>query len=108
LIDPRQVDGTSVITTLVQPPKNEFHIVTNARLPPFTGELSDAVRPPRLGCRDIWAGSSKTAGLLVGGAEPANRQAAVWMSQLRKLSRLVSQLIKLALSTAYGSSHLAV
>ncbi len=27
------------------------------------GELSDAVRPARLGCGDIWAGSSRTAGL---------------------------------------------
>jgi sigma-B regulation protein RsbU (phosphoserine phosphatase) len=38
--------------------------MTNARLRPFTGELSDAVRPTRLGCGDIWAGSSRTAGLL--------------------------------------------
>jgi sigma-B regulation protein RsbU (phosphoserine phosphatase) len=38
--------------------------MTNTRLPPFTGELSDAVGPTHLGCGDIWAGSSRTAGLL--------------------------------------------
>jgi phosphoserine phosphatase RsbU/P len=52
------------IATLVQPPESEFHIMTDARLRPFTGELFDAVRPTRLGCGDIWAGSSRTAGLL--------------------------------------------
>jgi phosphoserine phosphatase RsbU/P len=34
------------------------------QLPAFTGELSDGMRPTRLGCGDIWAGSSRGAGLL--------------------------------------------
>ena len=38
--------------------------MTSARLPPLKREPSDVVRPTRLGCGDIWAGSSRTAGLL--------------------------------------------
>jgi phosphoserine phosphatase RsbU/P len=38
--------------------------MTSARLPPLKREPSNVVRPTRLGCGDIWAGSSRTAGLL--------------------------------------------
>ena len=38
--------------------------MTNVRPAAFTGDLSDAGRPTRLGCGNVWSGSSRTGGLL--------------------------------------------